>query len=154
MARDLEEALVVFLKADPDVQALVGTGHDARIYPELAPQDAGYPRLTYTFVDWPSDHTLAGPTGFCTPRVQIDCWAAGSRAYRDVKALVRAVRNCRGGMSQGRKLDGFSGDMHGVKVQWCKLIDRQSVPEVPVSGEEGPVRRVSLDFRIQHDEQD
>lgn len=165
MARDLEEALVAFLKADPDVQALVGSGNEARIYPEMAPQGTGpanpddtaprkFPRLTYLVVDWPEEHAMSGPTGFCTPRVQIDCWAAGRRAERDVKALVRAVRNCKGGQPQGRKLNGFSGDMHGVKVQWCKLVNRQSIPELPQSGEETPVRRWSLDFVITHDEQD
>jgi hypothetical protein len=144
---DIEEALVTLLKADPAVTALIGVGNDARIYPESAPQNAGWPRLTYLVVDWPSDQTLSGPSGYCTPRIQFDCWASArsvTRAYATAKALVRAVRE---------RLDGYSGQVNGLTIHWCKLIGREAIPEMPVSGDEAPVRRISLDFEVAHNEQ-
>lgn len=149
----LEEALLAFLKAEPAVTALVGAGVSARIYAETAPQGAGFPRITYQWIDWPEDHTLQGVTGFGWPRIQIDCWAAGSKARTQALALAKAVRECRGGVAQGPRLNGYSGWMHGVKVQRVKLLNRESIPELPQQGEEGPIRRISLDFEMQHDEQ-
>lgn len=149
---ELETALRDFLLAEPAITALIGAGAQARLYAETAPQEAGYPRLTYEWVDWPEDHTLAGVTGYGMPRIQIDCWASGPRARTQCLELARAVRKCKGGQPQGRELNGFSGMMGGVKVQRCKLLNRESIPELPRMGEEGPVRRISLDFEIQHDE--
>ena len=149
---ELEDALEAFLKAEPAVTALIGEGVTARIFEdEAVPQGVGYPRITYRWIDWPEDHTLAGVTGYAWPRVQIDCWANGPKCKQQSRALAQAVRNCKGGQPQGRPLNGFSGMMHGVRVQRCKLLNRESIPELPRMGEEGPVRRISLDFEITHD---
>ncbi len=149
---ELENALRAFLLAEPAITDLIGSGVAARIYAETAPQGATYPRLTYQWVDWPEDHTLSGVTGYAWPRVQIDCWTAGPRARTQCLALAKAVRDCRGGQPQGPRLNGYSGMMGTVHVQRSKLLSRESIPELPRQGEEGPVRRISLDFEMQHTE--
>lgn len=142
----IEESLVSFLKADVMLTGLIG----GRIYPEEAPQNAGWPHITYQIISYPQKFHLAGPSGLASPRIQIDCWAKGSTGKKDVVAIAEAVRNAKGPGVQ--KLDGFTGLMYGVRVQRVNLEDRRYSSEPPVHANEDPFRRASLDFTFWFDE--
>lgn len=140
----VQEALYAFLAADTTVDGLV----DGRIYPEMAPQAAALPYITYTVIDSPQYYHLTGPSGLVTARVQIDCWASGATGYATAWSVAEAVRNAVG--SGTTELDGYRGTTSSVFIQKCALVDRRDLMEPPIHADEKPVRRVSLDFLINY----
>jgi Protein of unknown function (DUF3168) len=84
----LEPALYARLAAHAGVSALCGT----RIYPLVIPQEETpvYPVLVYQRIS--ADHiaSLAGHSGLCNARVQIDCWG---RSYADTRELAAVLDN-------------------------------------------------------------
>jgi hypothetical protein len=142
----IERALASFLQADTSLQ-LIATGG---VYPQQAPQGAGYPRVEMTRVDTARGHHMQGPDGLPAARVQVDCWA---REYRQAKYLAQAVRRAQGGDPDGPRLDGYRGTMGDFRVAACLCVDERDSFEEPQSGGENGVRGVSLDFQVWYDEQ-
>ena len=149
-ATDIENALVAYLKATPEVTALIGAGDSARIYPEAASQDPALgDHLVYQEVSFQKVGSLDGQEAMGASRIQVDCYGlTNARA----KALARAVRKAKGGVAGGRELDGYEGAWDGVKVWACFVEDRRGDPVPPEHGEAGPYRRRILDVIVHHNE--
>ncbi len=144
----IEEAIVAFVRATPEITDIIGVGNSCRFYPEMAPQDAVYPHGCYTVIDFPQEYHLAGPSQLAHPRIQIDWWGKGPTARKEVSQLAEATRKAKGGSPGGRNLDGFAGSMNGLNVQRCELVDREYTTEPPTNAGEHPYRRARLDFII------
>jgi uncharacterized protein DUF3168 len=146
-AADIEDALVAFLKATPQVTALIGEANNARIYPEASPQDELRDHLTYQVISDVRKGHLGGQILLSVARIQIDCY---SKANVPAKALQLAVMRAKGG-TNGRELDGFEGQWDGVKVYRCIVEDRRGDPIPPTHGEESPLRRRTMDLLVSYD---
>ena len=83
----LEENLITELEAAAPVTALVGT----RIFPVILPQNTTLPAITYQVVTTVLMPTLDGESGLENALFQIDCWAAGYAAAKDLAATVRTA---------------------------------------------------------------
>jgi len=148
----MRAALVLFLKADPGVSAIIGT----RLFPfGRTPQDADFPHLTYFQVDGVREGTLSGPDGRAHPRFQIDCC---SLDQLEATTLATAVRNATGGAqgspvgSNFAKLHGFKGTMGGVTVQQAEIVDERDIYDEPEDASDVGVARVVLDLVLVHEE--
>lgn len=128
----VEEFIYDRLKESGTVTNIVGT----KIYPQLAPQNAALPYVTYQRIDTPRLRSLDGPVGLASPRVQIDCWSA---RYKEAKQLGEAIR---------KMLDGFKGSYGGEVVQGVFLEDERDAFELPVHANEVGSHRVSQDYTI------
>lgn len=150
----IEEFIVGFLKATPEVTALVGGGTQFRFYPEVAPQEdkatgvGTYPHGTYQVIDFPQLYHLDGPSKMAHPRIQVDWWGIGGKGRKEVTQLVEATRNASGGNPSGRKLDGFAGQWGELLIHKCELEDREFSTEPPVNAGELPFRRGRMDFVV------
>ncbi len=82
----LEAAIYAILAAAAGVTTIVG----ARIYPNLMPEGAAYPALTYFTVSADEEHTLDRASGLVHQRIQVDAWG---NDYTTVKTLMKQVRS-------------------------------------------------------------
>lgn len=87
-----EVTLQRIILAAPAVSALIGS----RLYPNIIPQGAPNPAMTYQQISGPRQHDMQGAVGFAKARYQINCWA---ETYAKAKELAEVVRQV---------LDGYS----------------------------------------------
>lgn len=87
-----EATLQRILLAAPVISNLIGS----RLYPNIVPQKAPMPAITYQQISGPRGHDMQGAIGLTKARYQINCWAA---SYAKAKELAEAVR---------LTLDGYS----------------------------------------------
>jgi hypothetical protein len=80
-----EAVLQRILAAAPVVSNLIGS----RIYPNIVPQKAPMPAITYQQISGPRLHDMQGAVGLAKARYQINCWAV---SYAGAKELAEAVR--------------------------------------------------------------
>ncbi len=102
----LQPGIVTYLEAEVPS---AGKG-----YPMIVPQDAGYPAWCYQVIDDDQLLSHSGGTGFCKARVQIDIVAKQTEtlsAYANAANIAKLMR---------AKLDGFTGNMGGLTVEYCK----------------------------------
>src|SRR3972149_1809320 len=97
VAQDLR----TFLLADATLSGLIGT----RFYPLRLPQNPTMPAMTYSWVGGDRDHSMTGPIGISSPRIQFDAWAM---TYLSAEAVFEALR---------KRLDSFRGTAGSTKVQ-------------------------------------
>lgn len=71
MTTTVRTAVIMWLRADPALAALVG----ARIYPVLLPQSPTYPAVVVTQITELVGYQLRGPAGLDETRIQIDVYA-------------------------------------------------------------------------------
>lgn len=90
----VEATLRNVLVNDVFLNMLIGTS----IYPNIVPQGADIPAITYQQISGPRLHDMQGAVGMCKARYQINCWAA---SYAAAKELAEAVR---------LTLDGYSSE--------------------------------------------
>lgn len=116
----IQQGLVAYLEAQvPDA---------GKAYPLVIPQDAEYPAWTYQVIDDNQQIAHGGGTGFYMARIQIDVMddeTACLSAYGNAAVLASAMKN---------KLDGFSGSMGSVQVDFCKTTssdDYADLHELP-----------------------
>lgn len=147
--------LVPFLLSDAGVKAIVDTG----VYPFAVAQGKPYPRITHQRISTNRVRSNDGPTGLCTARVQLDCWAEGPGGMDTAKALADAVRKARGTTATASadaaghaELDGFKGRMGSVTVQGAFLDEDQDLSEDPIFGNDQRVHRISADLTITFEE--
>lgn len=113
----------------PAVSNLIGS----RIYPNIVPQKAPMPSVTYQQISGPRLHDMQGAVGMCKARYQINCWAD---SYLGAKELAWAVR---------LTLDGY-GSEGTIKV--IHLADEGDLPKTS-PGIDGLTRYGKrLDFNI------
>lgn len=137
----IKDALFARLTTWPAIATLIGT----RCYPEIAPQGALWPHLTYQRISKRSFGAMKGEAGGAASRFQVDCWAkkdAGAAAEAD--ALAEAVRNC---------LGSFPWTEAGVFVQSGRIADAHDLSELEAEGGESPTRRISVDAILCHAEE-
>jgi hypothetical protein len=137
LATTLEYQLRLFLLADPDIAALVGT----RVYPSPAPQNAEMPCITFQRVSTDREYSLDGRSGLAGPIIQIDCWSDAPEyagKYATAKTVAETVRLI---------LESFRGFMGPVRVQEVTITSERDLFEA-----QDRTRRVSIDYRIWHDE--
>jgi hypothetical protein len=89
-----EAVLQRILAVAPAVSVLIGS----RIYPNIVPQKAPMPAITYQQISGPRLHDMQGAVGMAKARYQINCWAV---SYAEAKELAEAVR---------LTLDGYSSE--------------------------------------------
>jgi hypothetical protein len=89
-----EAVLQRILAVAPVVSNLIGS----RIYPNIVPQKAPMPAITYQQISGPRLHDMQGAVGLAKARYQINCWAV---SYAGAKELAEAVR---------LTLDGYSSE--------------------------------------------
>lgn len=132
----IESALYSYLSNKASITALVST----RIYPEVGPNDAGYPFITYITVTGDQQHDMSGASGLTNVRMQIDAWAD---IIADRVSVSEALRNA---------LDGFTGNMgtENLNIRSCFLADYSTLRETEPEGRGQPIYRASLDFSIWH----
>jgi len=135
----IESGLRDLLTGDAAVSALVGR----RVFPAPAPQDTAWPFVTWQRISGLRDQTLDGPSGMALPVFQIDIWCdsreqlQGASSYMPARAIADAVR---------RLLDGYTGMIGGNRAV-VMLLDERDLSE-----DEPRITRVSMDFRIRHEE--
>lgn len=103
------------------------------IYPQVLPQDATLPAITYTLVTERFDRELKGTTTLQAPSVQFSCWAATHDAAIALATSLLAlfVTN----------LTSFQGAMGATTVQSVSIDDRRDGFH-----EETSLYRVDLDM--------
>ena len=117
---DILQGLVAYIEANVTA---AGKG-----YPLEVPQDANYPAWSYELVD--DERLIAhdGKTSYSKARIQIDVMDdadATHSGYYNTRTATLALRNA---------LDGFSGNLGGVTVEFCKtsvsdgLADAHNLP--------------------------
>lgn len=133
---DIEGAIYYLLAADATVSGLVGT----RIYPNLVPQAASLPAITYQQISGVREHTADGADGIVESRFQINCWAS---TYTGAKSLSDAVR---------KELDGYKGTVGSRNILFCFLADEDDMPQI--APETDVLQRYGkrLDFIFMYDE--
>ena len=109
----VEEALYSILSNDTEVAALVS----ARIYPNLLPESATLPALTYQELTGPRQHTMDGPVGTVRFRFQINCWAS---TYAVADELSTEVR---------KALDDYSGTVESQYIHFVEMLDEADAME-------------------------
>jgi hypothetical protein len=140
----IEDGLISFLKASPEVSALVGD----RVYGPQAPQSVTFPYLTLLRISGPRWRVLRGTDGVAHPRIQITCWG---QTYTQVKTLAEEVRKADGGQG-GLRLEALKGVMGGQVVQATCLEDERDHDSPPLHEGETGVYATSLDLVIWFEE--
>lgn len=110
----MEQALCDYLLTKSAITNVIGSGADARLWPEVLPElysvKSDGPAATYQILDSVDEHTISDRCGLVQSRVQFVCYGADRTA---ANALARAIKNC--GVVA---LKGVSGgvDFRGVEV--------------------------------------
>ena len=128
----VEKAINARLLASAGVIALVV----ARIYPELAPQNAVLPYIVYTRVDTEHLMTKDNAAALANARIQINSVAA---TYLAVKQLADQVRLA---------LQGWSGTGNGVTVKVILPGNDFDAPVFAGDGTDETRKRVIQDFKV------
>ena len=134
----IESALFSYLSTKASVIAVVGT----KIFPEVAPESALYPFITYQVLGDTPEHHMTSAAGLTNVSMQIDVWAD---TFASSVTISEVIRNA---------LDGFTGDMgsENLSIRTCHLENRLSLAEPDAESEHLPIFRKSMDFLIWHAE--
>jgi hypothetical protein len=107
--KDIRPALREFLLGDAAITTVVGT----RVFPIKIPQGVTAASIVYTRISGDGDYTMQGPSGFVSPRIQIDAWAGSADAAANLANLVKdRLDGYRGVMGSG----GGAITVHGVFI--------------------------------------
>lgn len=133
----VECALYDILVNYPAVNMLVDTG----IYPNIVPQDASMPAITYQQISGPRHHDLNNTIGMVNARYQFTCWA---ETYAEAKEVAAAVRLA---------LDNYSGTSLETVIDIIHLDNEGDMPEMMAGAD--VLRRYGkyLDFMVWFREQ-
>jgi hypothetical protein len=137
----IEEAFRAYLGGVASVTALVGSGANARIYPQAMPQNPTFPAVIYMVVSNPVKESHSGNSALAHPRFRINCW---SQDYIQAKTLAREIR---------RALQGFKGIMGGaggVDVDGVDFEDGSGGGDL--FDDELQIHGVQMDCVIWHDD--
>lgn len=124
--------LVAFLGQQTAISTIVS----ARIYPEVLPQHATLPAITYNQVSANRVRALSGPAGKARRRISINSWG---ETYKSAHELADAVR---------QTLEPFFGSMANTEVGSIMLDNEIDLfeEEAGVTG----IYRVVQDYIIGH----
>lgn len=129
----IEQAIYSIVSGDADISAVVST----RIYPNVAPQSAALPYITYQKISAYHDQATTNSTGLANGVFQINCW---SDDYDELKDLTEKVRLA---------LQAYSpATVAGCYIAAVHLLDERDAPSDPEFGQDIGVFGTQSDFRI------
>lgn len=111
MSQDIETAIVTRMRGFTGIGDVVGT----RIYPDIAPEKAAYPFLTYQLISDNEIQGLEGSHGLLHPRITIKCF--DTKSADTVRSVISRTRKC---------WVGFRGTVDGVPIHNVIFEGRQS----------------------------
>jgi hypothetical protein len=134
------DALYDEMRDDAGLNAIVGSGVDARVYPGIPPPDATAPFVSFRRINYERINEMTGPTTLAKPRFQIDCWGSNNEEMVSVSEAVRAL------------FDGFRGTMGDdlIAVRRMNLVGQDDDPEDPADAGGVDINRNRMDFEIWH----
>ena len=136
---DIEQELYKYVRQVPDVIAALGTGapENTRLFPDVAPQSAVYPRASYQRISDSGVVYMGGGSDLSHALFQFDVFA---RSPADRKAASNAIR---------KALHGAQGfDAGEVAVRSVKLNGEVDTADYIDDGTDVPVYRTRMDFMI------
>lgn len=117
---DITESVRDYLLTKTAVTALVST----RIYPDVLPQAATLPAVTYTKISTVHNHTLSALAGLASCRIEFSCYALTRRI---ANSIADAIQQC--GIVAVKGLT-YSTDIRGVYLE----DGQQTYQEAPSDG--------------------
>lgn len=127
----MEEALVAHLLASAGLSSLV----DDRVHLGKRPQGFGLPAVVLHRISGAEGVTLDGPDGLGEARIQVDCWAGGWLAAKEVARAVKAA------------VSGLNATVGDTKFQGVFVIsERDDFDHAPPE----QLHRSSLDLQVWH----
>jgi len=93
-----------------------------RIYFGIRPQDERRALVVLSLVSDVPGHTLDGPDGTATGRMQVNCLAP---TYAQAKILAAAV---------DLVLDGYTGESDGTIIAYIETENMKDIPAMPLVG--------------------
>jgi hypothetical protein len=97
---------------------------------------SGNPAIGYVLVSTTEPGVLQGASGLATTRLQLSCLGV---AYQDARTLAVASRNV---------LQGFSGQVSGVRIDDVKLDSAHDINEPLKEGQQKPIFHRAVDYKI------
>jgi hypothetical protein len=128
----IETALFSILIADDTV----GLSVTNRIYPNIVPQKAAMPAITYQQISGPRQHVMTDDSGLVQASYQINCW---SKTYVGARELSEAVR---------KVLDGYNGTVNTRVIHAILLDDEGDMPQMQAESDVLLRYGKRLDFTI------
>jgi hypothetical protein len=116
----IESALYKILMEDSSVYDAV----EGRIYPNIVPQNASMPAITYQQLTGPRLASCDGPDGAAHCNFQVNCW---SEDYGNTRQISDLVRIC---------LDGYSGTVNSRLIHVISLQNEGDMPQIEPEAEE------------------
>ena len=113
----IETTLYSTLTGDSGVTALV----DTRVYPNLAPEGAAHPLVTYQVVSGGREATIPGVGDAVRKRIQLSCHANTYSSAKAVAAAVIAALEGDGYCEMEYDLYDPSTQTHSTIVDWAFL---------------------------------
>jgi hypothetical protein len=132
----MENAVVAKLKADATIASLVS----ARVYPNVLPQDAIMPALTYQVITGIRENQMDGAAGISHGSIQINAW---DDDYEGAKTLAEAVR---------KELNCYHGETGGVRIYDIFLMNEMDLAQIAEESEQLKRFAKILEFSISYSE--
>lgn len=132
--------VATFLKDSATIANLI----DDRVYGEVAPQGAGWPRLVLVEDEDAAEYALSGEAGVSFAEIEVHCWAIdtnGRNGAWQSKRLRDAVRN---------RLSGYRGTAGDATIRGCTMTANFGADEGPKNGSDITKYRRILRFSITH----
>ena len=141
---DILNSLRIYLKTKTAITSLVGSGDASRIYFHDAKEGAAMPFIILEIFEGESNEHLAGISGVCSNRIQIDCYGVTSAAAYNLAEAVRLapLQMFRGSIATG-------GDLVRVLNVTSNVSYRRGF-DPPVSGSSQKRYWVSRDYIIMY----
>lgn len=111
--------------------------HD-RIYPNMAPENATKPYITFQIISSDERHGMNGAVGFTTRRIQFDIYADSST---EVETEFDELRD---------QLDSYIGYMDNLEILSCFLEDERDGYVNPNDSSQIAKHRRIVDYMITH----
>ena len=134
----IESALVDHLLADATISSLIS----ARLFPDVAPQESTFPRITYQVIGAEHPQHTGGGSGIAQVRIQIDVWASTALSRR---TTVDALRD---------RLQAYTGTMgdEALPIRAVFVEGPTNTYEPPIHGDEAGIYRGRFEATVWHTE--
>lgn len=132
--------IATFLSDSPAISNLI----EDRIYAEVAPQGAAFPRIVLMEDEDAAEYALSGEAGVSFAEIEVHCWAIdtnGRNGAWQSKRLRDAVRN---------RLSGYRGTAGDSTIRGCTITSNFGADEGPKNGSDITKYRRILRFSITH----
>ncbi|MDX1388470.1 MAG: DUF3168 domain-containing protein [Acidobacteriota bacterium] len=132
----VHEGIVARLKATAAVTALIGSGDDARLYPQSLPQRVAYPALVYEVSLSRVENDLDGE-GYGDARVRLSSYAPTYTAAKELDKQVRLA------------LHGFAHTtVGGVAIGSVSKVGGRDLLETGTEKNDVKLHRIYSDYQV------